>query len=220
LTALLFTTPWCCSRDSGPGFLRHFFAGLFFYQDAKTRDLYYNTPDDSPDTRIKVLLPQKEKRKARDKHRTPDERRSLISRLVAWRHDAHTRDPLAAVTPPTFIIDDASTVALAKKNITRSEQVTVILDQTLEWEGEWSKQIFGVIHQFDQDLLALRETSATQNKNQQKRMKFTQDALSFDEASKENEERARLKAVQQFALLQSSSTNVRVLQTSTINNQV
>jgi hypothetical protein len=121
---------------------------------------------------MKVLLPPKEKRKARDKHRTPDERRSLISRLVAWRHDAHTQDPLAAVTPPTFIIDDASIIVLAKEDITSSEQVRVVLDQTLEWEDEWSKEIFSVIRQFNQDLLVLRETTATQNKNQQKRMKF------------------------------------------------
>ncbi len=218
MTALLFTTPWCCSRDSGPGFLRHFFAGLFFYKDAETGDLYYNTPDDSPDTRIKVQVPQKEKRKAQDKHRTPDERRSLISRLLAWRHDAHTRDPLAAITPPTFIIDDASITILAKQNITSYGQITTVLDQTLEWEDEWSKDIFNVIRQFDQDLLTLRETTTTQKKNQQKRQKFTQDSLSFEEATKENEERARLQAVRKFALRQSSSTDVQVLQTSTINN--
>jgi len=126
------------------------------------------------------------------------------------------------VTPPSFIIDDASIAILAKlhpQHLTNHQQITVMLDQTVEWEEEWSREIFGVIRQFDQDLLALRQTTATQKKNQQKRIKLTQDAQSFEEAMKENEERIRLQVIQQFKLRQASSPNVQILQTNTsINN--
>ena len=90
-----------------------FFKCQFLYQDEKTGDLYYSTPNDLSD-RIMVVPPQKEKRKAQDKRRTSDERKSLISRLVAWRYDAHTMDPLSAVRPPSFIIDKAGITLLAK----------------------------------------------------------------------------------------------------------
>lgn len=93
-----------------------------------------------------------------------------MSRLVAWRHNAHTKDPLAFARPPSFIIDDASIVILAKLHsqyLTDYHQITVTLDQTVEWEEEWSEEIFDVIHQFDQDLIALRQTIATQQENEQ-----------------------------------------------------
>jgi len=128
---------------------------------------------------------------------------------------------LAAVTPPSFIIDDASIAILAKihpQNLANYQQITFILDQTIEWEEEWSKRIFDVIQQFDQDLMALRQTTATQKKNQQKRMKVAQDAMSFDEATKENEERIQLQVIQQFNMRRSLSSNIQSLQTSTINN--
>ena len=75
-----------------------------------------------------------------------------------------------------------------------------------------------MIQQFDQDLMALRQTTATQKKNQQKRMKVAQDAMSFDEATKENEERIQLQVIQQFNMRRSLSSNIQSLQTSTINN--
>ena len=195
-----------------------FFKGRFLYQDAQTGDLYYSISE-NPSDRVKVLPPLKEKRKAQDRRRTTDERKSLASRLVGWRHNAHTNDPLAAVRLPSFIIDDASIVTLAKfhpLDITMS-QIRVVLDKTAAWEEEWSLRIFDVIQQFDKDLTDLCKTTANQTKNQQKRMKHTQDLASFEEATKENEERIRLQVLQRFAA-QQSANNVRVLQQSTINN--
>jgi len=194
---------------------------LFFYQDADTGDFYYNTPDNSLDSRIKVVLPQKEKRKAQDKRRPPDERQSLVSRLLAWRHDAHIKDPLALVTPPSLIIDDDSIISLAKihpQDLTGYQQITVLLDQTVEWEEEWSMEIFNVIQQFDEDVIALRKTTVAQKKNQQKRMKIAQNAMSFEESTKEIEEKARIKISRQLAEQRQSSSNVQILQTSTIVN--
>jgi len=144
LDALHFTTPWCCSRHSEPISFGQFFKGRFLYKDEKTGDLYYSTPND-PSDRIMVVPPQKEKRKAHDKRRTSDERKSLVSRLVAWRYNAHAMDPLAAVRPSSFIIDNASITLLAKlhpQDISNSRQIRAILDQSTEWEGEWSKKNF------------------------------------------------------------------------------
>jgi ribonuclease D len=157
-------------------------------------------PDD-PSDRIMVVPPQKEKRKAQDKRRSSDERKSLVSHLVAWRYNAHAIDPLAAVRPPSFIIDNAGITLLAKphpQDISSYQQIRVILDQSMEWEKEWSKKIFDIIQQFEEDLITRRRTTATQKKNQQKRMKVVQDSKSFEQDSKENEERIRLQVLQRY----------------------
>ena len=196
-----------------------FFKGQFLYQDAQTGDLYYGNPDDTLN-RIKVALTPKEKRKAQNRRRTPDERKSLASRLVAWRHDAHVNDPLAAVRLPAFIIDDASIDILAKLHpldITNYTQIRAVLGKTAEWEREWSKKIFNIIQRFDEDLTNLRQTTVTHTKNEQKRMKIAQDLAYFDKKTKDDEERIRLQVLQQFAA-QQSAKNVRVLQPTTIAN--
>ena len=220
--ALHFTTPWCCtstSQHSEPISFGQFFKGRFLYQDEKTGDLYYGMQND-PSDRIMVVPPQKEKRKAQDKCRTSDERKSLISRLVAWRFNAHAMDPLSAVRPPSFIIDKASIILLAKlhpQDISSYRQVRIILDQSLEWEEEWSKKIFDVIQQFEEDLINLRRTTATQRKNQQKRKKVVQDVISFEQHSKENEERIRLQVLQRYGK-QPLPSNTSILQATTIDN--
>ena len=114
-------------------------------------------PDD-PSDRIMVVLPQKEKRKAQDKCRTSDEPKSLVSRLFAWHFNAHNMDPLSAVRPPSFIIDKAGITLLARlhpQDISNYRQIRILLDQTMEWEEEWSKKIFNVIQQFEEDLVNL-----------------------------------------------------------------
>ena len=182
-------------------------------------------PNDLSD-RIFIVPPRKEKRKAQDKRRTPDERKSLVSRLVAWRYNAHTMDPLSAVRPPSFIIDKAGINLLAQlhpQDISDYQQIRVILDQTMEWEEEWSKKIFDIIQQFEEDLISLRRTTATQKKTQQKRVKIEQDVISFEQHSKENEERIRQQVLQRYGKQPSSSSNtstssIPVLQGSTVNN--
>ena len=177
---------------------------------------------DNPSDKIMVVPPQKEKRKAQDKRRTSDERKSLVSRLVAWRYNAHAIDPLAAVRPHSFIIDNAGIALLAKlhpQDISNYQQIKVLLDQSMEWEEEWSKKIFNVIQQFEEDLVTLRRTTTTQKKNQQKRMKVVQDIISIEQDSKENEERIRQQVLQQYSKQQPShNDSVQILQTSTINN--
>ena len=188
------------------------------YQDAITEDLYYGAPDE-PD-RIKILPSPKEKRKAREKYRTLEERKSLKSRLVAWRHEERVNSSIpVAVRPSTFIIDDASIITLSKQNpsnLTDYRQIRVLLDQTVEWETSWSKKIFAIIQNFDEELTALRQTSIVQKKNQQKRAKIDQDREKFEQESKENEEKIRLQVLQRFEQQRSLGRNP--LQTSNINN--
>jgi hypothetical protein len=220
--ALHFTTPWCCtgSRHSESVSFGQFFKGCFLYQDERTGDLYYGMPND-PSDRIMIVPPRKEKRKAQDKRRTSDERKSLVSRLVAWRYNAHAMDPLAAVRPLSFIIDNAGIALLAKlhsEDISNYRQIKVLLDQSMEWEEEWSKKIFDIIQQFEEDLVALRRTTATQKKNQQKRMKVVQNIISFEQDSKENEERIRQQVLQRYSKQQHSPNSVQILQTSTVDN--
>ena len=93
--ALHYTT-WCCDRHAGSDFqLTQFFEGHFLYRDSQAGDLYYGAPNEQD--RVKILPPPKEKRKAQDKPCPPDERKSLVSQLVAWRRDAHATDYLAGV---------------------------------------------------------------------------------------------------------------------------
>ena len=227
--ALHFTTSWCCtsSQHSEPISFGQFFKGRFLYQDEKTGDLYYGMPND-PSDKIMIVPPRKEKRKAPDKCCTLDERKSLVSRLVAWRYNAHVKDSLSAVRPPSFIIDKAGITLLAKlhpQDISNYQQIRIILDQTMEWEEEWLKKIFDIIQQFDKDLFNLRRSTATQKKNQQKRKKVdqeSQDIISFEQHSKESEERIRLQVLQRYAsgkqLSSNASSSIPILQVSTVDN--
>ena len=207
-SALRYTTPWCCNQHSESDFHHgHFFKGRFLYQDTQTGDLFYGAEDEPH--QIKLLPPQK-KRKAYDKSRTPDERKSLASRLVAWRYKERANSPLGAVLSLSSILDDASINILSKilpQNITDYRQIKVLLDQTTDWEQTWSKKILDVIQQFDQDLADLRQTVNTQKKSQQKRAKIAQDRMNFEEATKENEERIRQEVLQRYAQQLGSNRN-------------
>ena len=85
------------------------------------------------------------------------------------------------------------------------------------WEQTWSRKIFTVIQQFNQDLTGLRQTEATQKKTQQKRAKVAQDGTSFDEATKENEGRIWQEALQRYAQ-QINSMSRNTLGTSNVHN--
>ena len=65
----------------------------------------------------------------------------------------------------------------------------------------------------------LRQTTATQKKTQQKRMKVEKDVMSFEQHSKENEERICLQVLQCYGK-QSSSNSIQILQASTVDNSI
>ena len=66
----------------------------------------------------------------------------------------------------------------------------------------WSQKIFKVIQHFDQDITTLRQTTATQKKGNQKWAKLVQDHISFEEATKENEELIWQEVLQWFQVAQ------------------
>ncbi len=83
-----------------------------------------------------------------------------------------------------------------------------------EWEAAWLKKIFDVIQKFDNNLSTLRQTATTEKKNQKKQAKISQNRISFEEATKANEEWIWLEVLQWYAqqasrgTLQSSIENV------------
>ena len=88
----------------------------------------------------------------------------------------------------------------------------------MEWGEEWSKKIFNVIQQFEDDLINLHQMTATQKKNQNKQMKVAQDVISLEQHSKENEERICLEVLQRYHKQQPSPNSVQILQASTVDN--
>jgi hypothetical protein len=154
-----FTARWCCSRHENTDFhLKHFFKGRLLYQDIKTKRLYYGDIDE-PDR--EEILPGRKKRKAGIKVRATALRQPLISRIVAWRFNTHIQDDLRSVRPPSFIIDDEGIKKLARlhpSNITSPVQVTAALDETPEWDVEWSKLIHEIIQAYDEELTTLRKS--------------------------------------------------------------
>jgi hypothetical protein len=109
-----------------------------------------------------------------------------------------------------MIIDDADITTIAKLHsqvITDYRQITSLLEQTTEWEEEWSRKIFNVIQKFNEDLNMLRRTTVTKAKTQQKRARIELDTLSFQESTKENEERIRALVLQRFTASQQQNTS-------------
>jgi hypothetical protein len=191
-------TKWCCDRHPGSGFhIRRHFQGRFLYQDNTTLKLFYGDVDE-PD-REEILLPAKEKRRSKKKVRPGKEREILKLRLLSWRTETHKHDPLAAVRPPTFILDDKGIKILATihpTDIRNTTQVVLALDETEEWDQEWSKEIITIIQAYDNELKDTRKTATAQQKARQKRQADT-------------ERRIRESVLQQASRF--SNTNVRSL---------
>lgn len=115
------------------------------------------------------------KRKRQATYRPAIERQSLISRLVSWRVEAHIEDLYAVVRPPSFIIDDTSILKLARfprNHFTDHCQVTLELNETQEWQEEWSTKIFNIIHRFDCEVSQLQEKDPVEKKTRQKRARL------------------------------------------------
>lgn len=199
--ALHFTTPWCCNRHPDSGFQwSHFFKGRLLYQDKETSTLYYGDLDD-PEREEAILPSKKRQKKESVKVRPVNERKPLVSRLLAWRASVHLNDPLASVRPPSFIIDNLGIKALARlhsSNITTSEEIVTVLAQTPEWHGLWSRDLFEVIRSYDQELIERRKDETNRKKARQKRAKYRQDQDKFEEESNETAERIRQEVLSRY----------------------
>lgn len=144
LTALDFTTTWCCDRkpccDNGPEKfnLDGFFPGSFF------------TEEDYERSQVKP------KRKyLRNQNRLVKEREPLQQRIREWRLQTHLADPLRVFSPATFIINNKATVKLSKVRADKLVSVadlTRILGETEEWSGLYGQQVFELVKAFDEDI--------------------------------------------------------------------
>jgi len=145
---------WCCSGHPGSGFhIRKYFRGRFLYQDSTTLKLFYGDVDESD--REEILPPAKKKRPSKKKVRPLKERGDLKLCLLSWRTETHEHDPLAAVRPPSFILDDKGIKTLATMHLTEirnTTQVVQALGESEEWDQEWSKKILTVIQTYDNEL--------------------------------------------------------------------
>lgn len=140
----------------------------------------------------------------KEKVRPVKERAALKLRLLSWRAETHKRDPLAAVRPPTFILDDIGIKNLAKvypTEIRNPTQLVQVLDETEEWDQEWSKEIIAIIQAYDNELKGARKAAMAQQKARQKRQKIDLDHAKFQEESDriqaDTERRIRESALQQ-----------------------
>lgn len=198
---------WCCDRHNQPGFtLDRFFKGKLLYQDTETLDLFYGHSNDPQ--RSKIIPPRKEKRKASEKTRPTKERPGLVSCLLAWRADEHKTDLLAAVRPPSFIIDDKGIKTLAAINpstLKNPKQIVDTLHETEEWDKEWSKKILAMIKDYNNKLISERKLKISQKKAQEKRQRTERDQNMFEKETQENE--ARIRAATALHLQQSAAFN-------------
>ncbi|KAF8871288.1 P-loop containing nucleoside triphosphate hydrolase protein [Infundibulicybe gibba] len=134
-TALEFTGRWCCDRHVGNGFdLAQLFLGPIF------------TGDEPP--------PSIPKRK-RIKYRPVKERDGLEHQLKIWLYNAYMNSPHRFSQRASLILDEPSIHSLVKvdpKNIKTPSDITQILNQTTEWESNWSRPIYKVITAYDRSL--------------------------------------------------------------------
>ena len=154
--------------------------------------------------REEILPPAKEKRRSKNKVRPSKDRGVLKLRLLSWRTEIHKHDPLAAVRPPTFILDDKGIKTLATihpTEIRNTTQVVQALNETEEWDQEWSKEIVAIIQAYDNELKGARKAATAQQKARQKRQKIDLDHAKFQEESDriraDTEHRIRESAMQQ-----------------------
>jgi hypothetical protein len=131
LSALLYSTRWCCDRHGGDFDLASFFQGPMYTG---------NEPKVKPPRSKSV------------RNRPVADRKPLRNLLRQFRLKAHDSDSLRAVRPACFILSDIAITTLTKVHPIRmksAEDVVSALEETNEWGIEWSLEVFDVIHTFD-----------------------------------------------------------------------
>ena len=76
-------------------------------------------------------------------------------------------DPLHAVCPPDFILLDtqrAMLVCVDSKKIKTVQDITALLEESDDWDAEWSAKIFRVVMQFETEYACISEKLTTQRK--------------------------------------------------------
>jgi hypothetical protein len=167
-----------------------------------TLKVFYGDVDESD--REEIFPPAKEKRRSKKKVRPLKDRGVLKIRLLSWRAETHEHDPLAAVRPPSFILDEKGIKTLAAihpTEIRNTTQVVQALGETEEWDREWSKKILTIIQTYDNEIKGARKAATAQEKARQKRQRADLDQAKFQEESDriraDTERRVRESALQQ-----------------------
>jgi hypothetical protein len=129
--AFSFVTPCCCDRCEQFDFSQYFLG-----------DIYTGNEPKQPKASIPPAL----------KNRPMKQRGPLQILLRSWRSKTHKLDPLRAIRPQTWIIDDEKIRKLSSvlpNRIQIPSDIARLLGETEEWSVEWSFPIFAVVRQYD-----------------------------------------------------------------------
>ena len=126
LSACAFVTDFCCDRDSDEFELEAFFPGKFLKES---------------DTKGK-------KTRKGGQNRPVIQRAPLEKLLQDWRRQVNQNDPLRAVRPASWILEDAQITILATispARLNEAQDITNALNESEEWSSKWAEQIFNII---------------------------------------------------------------------------
>ncbi|KAF8239240.1 hypothetical protein L208DRAFT_1238715, partial [Tricholoma matsutake] len=90
------------------------------------------------------------------------EREALDHRLIQWLTTASQNDHLHGVRMAVDILSDCNRAILVCTHpalLASPNTITKLLDETEEWQEEWSTLVFDVIQQYDKDIAALGVTN-------------------------------------------------------------
>ena len=78
----------------------------------------------------------------------------LEFRLIEWLRREHLADPYRAVRPSYFILSEMQRATLVQadpKTIKTARDITTLLQESDDWDEEWSAKVFEVITKFEAD---------------------------------------------------------------------
>jgi hypothetical protein len=138
--ALHFVTKFCCDCTvcSGDFDLQSFFPGKIFKEpepSVKPKRVAKRNPDGT------VTKP-----------RPVADRALLRHLLVTWRSRTHQNDPLSAIMPVSWIMDDKQMkqlIAADRSLFKSSTAMGQILGKTSAWSEKYAKEIYNIIHLYD-----------------------------------------------------------------------
>jgi hypothetical protein len=120
---------------------------------------------------------RKEPPTPRVKKRVVKEREALDHRLIQWLTTASQNDHLRGVQAAVDILSDRNRAILVCTHpalLASPNAITKLLDETEEWQEEWSTLVFDVIRQYDKDIAASGVTNRESKSGPaQKRVKIT-----------------------------------------------
>jgi hypothetical protein len=131
--ATVYVTCFCCDRHDDDFDLQSFFPGPVL------------TGQES------VAKPKKPK-KPHVKRRQMQERPALETILAIWWSQSHKSDPLNAIMPASWIMDDTQITTLSAVHpslLSSAADVTQVLGKSTDWLEKYSEQIHKIIDKYD-----------------------------------------------------------------------